>query len=171
MKNFKTCAIIGATPETLAFGYDEEHYDAIVLKKKLAESILALISQGVVKFISSISEGVEMWGAEVCAAIRKSGSPLALELVPTNEEQANRWHPSVRERYFTLLEECSDVVYAKLSDEEKLDRTLHEMAERAFCDEYILSNSDMIVAAGELDMRAGSIIQAANDRGIPVIRI
>ena len=51
------------------------------------------------------------------------------------------------------------------------DRTLHEMAERAFCDEYILSNSDMIVAAGELDTRAGNIIRAANDRGIPVIRI
>ena len=65
----------------------------------------------------------------------------------------------------------SDVVYAKLSDEEKLSQELHEMAERAFCDEYILSNSDMIVAAGELDARAGNIIRSANDRGIPVVRI
>lgn len=40
MKYLKTCAIIGATPETLAFGYDEEHYDAIALRKSSRRAFL-----------------------------------------------------------------------------------------------------------------------------------
>lgn len=168
MNYSKTCAIIGATPEVLSFGYDEEHPNAILIKKQLASSILTLIENGYDRFVSSLSEGVEMWGAEVCAAIRKSGSPLELICVPTFEEQANRWYPSVRERYFNLLEHCSEVVYTKFSQDEPMPED-RESFERAECDRYILENSDAILVIEPLDDRAKTLIFQAKEKQIPII--
>ena len=171
MSELKTCAVIGATPATLPFGYDEEHYDAITLKKKIAETMLSLIEKGVCEFVSTLSEGVELWSAEVCQAIRDAGSPLGLTCVPIGEEQANRWYPSVRERYFSLLERCGAVVNAKISDEQKSDTSTRRAAETAFCDDYILSHADVILLAGEPDERASRIESLARAGGLPVIRV
>ena len=170
-KLIRTCAIIGATPATLSFGYDEEHYDAIRIKKTLAETVLSLIERGAVEFISSLCEGVEMWGAEVCQAIRSSGSPLKLTCVPTNEEQANRWYPAVRERYFELLEKCTDVVQAHLTDEQKSDSETHEAAERSSCDDYIIDHSDLLLCVGKADERAERLMERAKQTGIPVMLV
>lgn len=165
----KKIAVIGATPETLKFGYDEEHPDAIALKRLLAESILCLIENGCGRFICSLCEGVELWSAEVCAAIMADGSPIELICVPTSEEQANRWHPQVRERYFRLLEHSTDVVYAKLDEEDKVDEETRTAAEAAACDRYILENADAILAVGQLDERGLQLIYSAKERRIAVI--
>ena len=153
MEDKKTCAVIGATPETLSFGYDEENTDAVSLKYRLADMIFRLIEGGFTDFISSIEQGVEMWSAEICAAMRNNGCPINLICVPTGENQANRWYPAVRERYFTLLENCTEVI--------------NEPA-----DDYILDNTDAILVAGlKLEKRAEALLKRAKERGIRLIHL
>ena len=153
MEENKTCAIIGATPETLSFGYDEEHYSAVAMKVAITEAILELIQRGFTDFISSLEQGAEMWGAEACSGAIRLGSQIRLICVPTSEEQANRWHPSVRERYFRLLEACTEPLRCRSED-------------------YILENADAILVAGsDFCARTAALIAEASRRGIELIRI
>lgn len=148
-----TCAFIGSTPDEFPWGYDEEYPDCVTEKAKIATKLLELIRCGCRRYISSLEQGTEMWAAEACAAIREYGGDIELICVPTSETQANRWHPERRERYFRLLENCSEVINVGTGG----------------ADEYILQNADIILKQGILSVRAEAILKRAIEMGRQVI--
>lgn len=154
----KVCAIIGATPNEQPWGYDEEYFDCVMAKTRIAMILLEVIRQGCHTFISSLEQGTEMWAAEACTAIRDYGGDIELVCVPTSESQADRWHPERRERYFRLLQKCSEVIEV---DDEVIDSA----------DEYILENADLIIKQGPLGERADSLFHRAVEMGKRIIEI
>ena len=154
----RTCAFIGATPDEQPWGYDEEYFDCVMAKTRIAMILLEVIRRGCHTFISSLEQGTEMWAAEACMAIRDYGGDIELVCVPTSESQADRWHPERRERYFRLLQKCSEVINF---DEEDNDGA----------DEYILENADLIIKQGPLGKRADSIFHRAVELKKQIIEI
>lgn len=111
MKNTPTCAFIGQRPATFPWGYDEEHIDCIRLKFSMAAQIVSLIENGVTTFLTGMSLGADMWGAELVLACKKRYPNLKLIAALPCETQADRWSCEQRERYFSILAECDETVY------------------------------------------------------------
>lgn len=154
MSNKNICAIIGENPEELEFGYDEDYYTCATMKFRLVTALQELISDGVDTFVSTLDQGVSMWGAEACTAIKKFGGNIKLIAAPIAEDQANRWHPERRERYFSLLEEADEVIspHVEISGEN-----------------YIFDSVDEVICFGNpAHPRLSGIIKRAEERGIAV---
>lgn len=156
---YKVCTIIGCTPETLKDGYDEDSINCIMLKAALAEGILEQMTGGCHSFISTLNQGAEMWGAEICSAIKQKGGKIELAAIQTGEDQANRWHPERRNRYFDLIEKADNAFICGGTD--------------GYTDEdYITDNSDVILVLGDdIDVRGASIIMRACMNGIEIKKI
>ncbi|MBE6612363.1 MAG: DUF1273 domain-containing protein [Ruminococcaceae bacterium] len=149
------CAIFGENPDELAFGYDEDYPTCTEMKFRLVTAMQALIGEGCSCFASTLEQGAAMWGAEVCDAIRGLGGTVRFIAAPMSEEQASRWHPERRERYFHLLEMA--------------DELISPMAETAG-EEYLLQNADAILMLGDTaNPRLADIADRAEKGGIRVI--
>lgn len=154
MKHRNICAVFGEGPEELSFGYDEEYYTCAVLKMRLVRAMQAAIADGCTAFASTLDEGVPMWGAEACLAM----GGASLIAVPTLEEQASRWHPERRERYFRLIEECDTLVDA--------------FTEGLTAEEYILEGCSHAIILGGLEhSRIRAVLDAARRADIKVLYI
>jgi uncharacterized phage-like protein YoqJ len=153
----KRCAIIGSTPDELEFGYDEEYPSCVEMKAALAMKLLDLIREGCSSYISSLEQGAEIWGAEACMSILALGGKIELICIPTSENQANLWHPTCRERYFNLLENCTTVIEPKSGKSSE---------------DYIIENADLLLILGKkLGKRALEIEKRAEENGIRICRV
>lgn len=151
----KICAIMGENPNELEFGYDEEYYTCAKMKYRLVTAIQAAISQGYDTFVSTLDEGVAMWGAEAVSIIKQLGININLVAAPTSDEQAARWHPERRERYFKLLEAADNAI--NVNDEN-------------FGEDYIFESAERIILLGDSKLsRLSNIISKADEKGIAVI--
>ncbi len=110
MAKDKICAIFGENPDELAFGYDEDYFTCAAMKYRLVAAMQEAITMGTDTFITTLDQGVAMWGGEACHAIKEFGGDIRFIAAPTCEEQAERWHPERRERYFDLLESADEVI-------------------------------------------------------------
>ncbi len=150
---YKTCAIIGATPDEFEWGYDEEYMGAYDVKTKIAVSIYNSLLVGCTEFITSFYQGVEMWAAEAIAKMREGGSKIELTGVPDGDEQSNRWHPDIRDRYFNLIDACSSIL-----DTDPVA--------------YIASYAELIIVIGENPGKhAAAIIEKARENGAKIVHI
>ena len=93
----KSCAILGHSPMRFAWGFDEEAGACRDMKLELAQQIMVLRQQGVTHF--SV--------AELINVLRDNDPELMLFCVTPYEEQATKWTPELRERYFDMLVKCS----------------------------------------------------------------
>lgn len=108
MEYSKICAVFGEDPSELAFGYDEEYYTCDVLKMRLVSAMQNAALSGCDAFALILNQGVCMWGAEACIAMRESGENLGLIVMTRSETQASRWHPERRERFYNIIEKCDE---------------------------------------------------------------
>lgn len=108
MKYSKTCAIFGENPTELSFEYDEEYYTCDVLKMRLVCAMQNAILSGCDAFALVLDQGVCMWGAEACIAMRENGDNIGLTVMTRSENQASRWHPERRERFYNIIEKCDE---------------------------------------------------------------
>ncbi len=136
MKNNNLCAIFGENPSELEFGYDEDYYTCAIMKYRLVSAMQDAISDGCCEFISTLDEGAAMWGAEACIAIKLLGGNVSLTVAPTSENQADRWHPERRERYFDLIEKA-DTFISPGGDE--------------YGEDYILKNAGRVIILGNTE--------------------
>ena len=153
MKQSNICAIFGEGPDELSFGYDEEYYTCAVLKMRLVSAMQEAIADGCEAFASTLEQGVAMWGAEACVAMDAS-----LVAVPNGEEQASRWHPERRGRYFRLIETCDTFVDVS----------------NAGCaaEEYILQSCSHAIILGSLEYPGiRAVLDAARRSGVRVYHI
>lgn len=108
MKKNVRCAVIGQHPLRFPWGFDEEDDGCCRMKLEMAQHILELCQRGVTEFRVACDPGVGLYAAEVVNALRENGSTIRLVCVIPHEEQATKWTPQLRERYY-MLAGCTEL--------------------------------------------------------------
>ena len=107
MSNPSRCAIIGQNPMRFPWGFDEEDDRCRKLKMELAQQIMVLRQSGVSQFLTACDCGVGLYAGEIINGLRMTDRDLMLICYTPHEEQATKWAPYLRERYFAMLEKCT----------------------------------------------------------------
>ena len=89
------------------WGFDEEDDRCQKLKMELAQQIMVLHQRGVSQFLTACDCGVGLYAGEIINDLRTTDHDLMLICYTPHEEQATKWAPYLRERYFTMLEKCT----------------------------------------------------------------
>ena len=144
----RKCAFTGHRPSLYRFGFDEEHPDCLKIKLLMAQQIGELINSGVTEFLSGMALGADIWGAEIVLAFRESNPRIKLTAFIPCETQADKWSAEQRERYFSILAECDEVVYISRH------YTPSCMFER---NRYLVENSDVLLAVYNGCSKGGTV--------------
>lgn len=92
------------------WGFDEEDSGCRKMKIELAQQVMALRQRGVTQFLTACDCGVGLYAAEIVNGLRETTDQgLMLFCYTPHEEQATKWAPYLRERYFTMLEKCTHI--------------------------------------------------------------
>lgn len=89
------------------WGFDEEDESCLKMKIELAQQIMTLRQSGVSQFLTTCDCGVGLYAGEIINGLRTTDHGLMLICYTPHEEQATKWAPYLRERYFTMLEKCT----------------------------------------------------------------
>ena len=89
------------------WGFDEEDSGCRKLKIELAQQIMVLHQCGVSQFLTACDCGVGLYAGEIINGLRTTDRDLMLICYIPHEEQATKWAPYLRERYFAMLEKCT----------------------------------------------------------------
>lgn len=103
------CAIFGQPPMRFPWGFDEEDDRCRAMKLELLQRIMVLRQQGVTQFLVACDCGIGLYAAEQINILREHDPDLMLFCVTPYEEQATKWAPYLRERYFEMLANCTQV--------------------------------------------------------------
>ena len=103
------CAVMGQPPMRFPWGFDEDDVRCRKMKLELAQQIMALHQQGVTQFLTACDCGVGLYAAEIVNALRAAQPEVMLLCYTPCEEQATKWAPALRERYFAALEQCTRI--------------------------------------------------------------
>ena len=106
----KTCAIIGCSPMCFSWGFDEEDEGCAALKLILINQISKLRGEGCTRFTVSMDCGVGLYAAEILQGLKGSEEELETICYVPYEEQATKWTPELRDRYFNALAACTEIV-------------------------------------------------------------
>ena len=106
----KTCSIIGCSPMCFPWGFDEEDEGCAALKLILMSRISMLRGEGYTRFAVSMDCGVGLYSAEILHGLKESDDELETICYVQYEEQATKWTPELRDRYFNALAACTEVV-------------------------------------------------------------
>ena len=106
----KTCAIIGCSPMCFPWGFDEEDEGSAALKLILINQISKLRGEDCTRFTVSMDCGVRLYAAEILQGLKGSEEELETICYVPYEEQATKWTPELRDRYFNALAACTEVV-------------------------------------------------------------
>ena len=165
-KEHLTCAILGQPPMRFPWGFDEEGSGCQNLKMELAQKIMELRQRGVTRFAVVADCGIGLYAGECINALRQTDNELMLFVVTPHEEQATKWTPDLRNRYFKLLEDCTIMEAASL-------RKTLECEYDAY--RKIIDYADMVLAAYEPSTAKGDAVDRAMEyiraKGMPVIYI
>ena len=106
----KTCAIIGCSPMCFPWGFDEEDEGCAATKLILINQITRLKGEGCMRFAVSMDCGVGLYAAEILHGLKESDGTLETICYVPYEEQATKWTPELRDRYFNALAACTEVL-------------------------------------------------------------
>ena len=77
------------------------------MKIELAQQIMVLRRGGISQFLTACDCGVGLYAGEIINGLRTTDRDLMLICYTPHEEQATKWAPYLRERYFDMLEKCT----------------------------------------------------------------
>lgn len=97
------CAIIGQHPMRFPWGFDEEDTQCRRMKLELAQCIMELRQCGVTEFQVACDPGVGLYTGEIVNITKQNDEAMRLVCVTPFEEQATKWTPQLRDRYFDML--------------------------------------------------------------------
>ena len=106
----KTCAIIGCSPMCFPWGFDEEDEGCAALKLILINQFSRLRGEGFTRFAVSMDCGVGLYAAEILHGLKEQDNALETICYVPFEEQATKWTPELRDRYFNALAACTEIV-------------------------------------------------------------
>ena len=116
----KTCAVFACPPICFPWGYDEEDESCAAMKLQLLNAITTLRTEGVEKFNVVLDSGFGLYAAEMIIGLQEIDPGIEMDLYIPFEEQANKWSPELRERYFAVHEHAK--VVATIGRREDTDR-------------------------------------------------
>jgi uncharacterized phage-like protein YoqJ len=96
------------------WGFDEEDEGCAALKLILMNRISKLRGEGYTRFAVSLDCGVGLYAAEIIHGLKESDEELKTICYVPYEEQATKWTPELRDRYFNALAESTEVVNVSL---------------------------------------------------------
>lgn len=99
-------------PVRFPCGFDEEDSFCRELKTELLQQIVVLRQQGVTQFLVACDCGIGLYAAEGIDPVRETDPDLMLLCTVPYEEQAAKWAPYLRERYFDMLAKCTCIDHA-----------------------------------------------------------
>lgn len=105
----KSCAIIGCSPLCFPWGFDEEDESCAALKLPLLSRITKLRRDGCLLFHVSMDCGAGLYAAEAINRLQELDKEIALVCYVPYEEQATKWTPDLRDRYFNALSKCTKI--------------------------------------------------------------
>ena len=117
------CAILGHSPMRFAWGFDEETEECCKLKAKMMRVLTAMQKDGVSQYAVACDCGVGLYAAEIINSLRENDPSLELYCILPFEDQATKWAPYLRDRYFAMLEKCT--LISTISTHEIADAQLH----------------------------------------------
>lgn len=152
MEKCGSCAILGHSPMRFAWGFDEEDFSCGMLKIVLLQHIQHLRAEGICDFMVACDPGVGLWSAEIINLVRQDDPDLRLYCHAPFEEQATKWAPYLRERYFNMLTACT---YITVENRRKTPS--------AQADAYrtIIRQSDMVLAVYDTSSVRGDAVDEA----------
>lgn len=134
----KTAAFTGSRPHRFHFKDDERHPDCVKIKKALREQVLYLYEeQGIRRFLTGASTGVDMWAGEIVLNLMKKRKDMELHCIVPYEEQAIKWTVLQRERYYDMLRDCTKLVQLSVRYYEGCYRVRNE---------YLIKNAKYLLA-------------------------
>ena len=104
----KNCAIIAEPPMCFEWGYDEEDQRCCAMKLLLLNRITRLRVSGITDYYVPLGSGICLYTAEILIPLMEADPKLRLHCIIPYEDQANKWSPNLRDRYYDTLERCSD---------------------------------------------------------------
>lgn len=152
------CAVIGQNPMRFPWGFDEEDDRCRKLKMELAQQIMALRQSGVSQFLTACDCGVGLYAAEIINGLRTTDRDLMLLCYTPHEEQATKWAPYLRERYFTMLEQCT--LISAVCEVGAPDAQLHAYKK-------IIDLADVVLGVYDVDISAAA---SAEDRALAYVK-
>lgn len=152
MDNLHCCAVLGHFPMRFAWGFDEEAEGCRRLKLELAQQIMALRQQGVTQFAVVTDCGVGLYAGEIVNVLRESDDDLMLFCVTPHEEQATKWAPYLRERYFNMLAACTRLEAVSLRETVSCEYDAYQK---------IIDYADIVLAVYGLASVRGDVIDLA----------
>ncbi len=110
------CAVFGEPPMCYQWGFDEEDQRCVAAKFLLLNRISYLQTKGIRHFFVPIDAGIGMYVSEIILSLRGSDPLLRLNTLIPYEDQASKWSPNLRDRYYEVLEKCSESAPVSLYD-------------------------------------------------------
>lgn len=148
----RCCAVLGHFPMRFAWGFDEEAEGCRQLKLELAQQIMTLRQQGVMQFAVVADCGVGLYAGEIVNVLRESDDDLILFCVTPHEEQATKWAPYLRERYFNMLAACTRLEAVSLRETASCEYDAYQR---------IIDYADIVLAVYDLASVRGDVIDRA----------
>ena len=106
----KKCAVIACPPVCFPWGYDEEDESCAALKIALWNQISLLRSMRITQFMIAMDNGAGLYAAEFIQNMRETDPAISYDCYVPYEEQATKWTPKLRNRYFAVFPDCGDEV-------------------------------------------------------------
>lgn len=141
------CAVIGQPPMRFPWGFDEEDTQCRQMKLELAQCIMELRQCGVMEFQVACDPGVGLYAAEIVNALRENSLAVRLACVIPHEEQATKWTPQLRERYFNMLSASAELDCIDFHDQPNAQLLAYRR---------IVKQSDMLLAVYDLELASDS---------------
>lgn len=134
------------------------------IRSGLSAAVKAAVSDGMVRFISGMSRGVDMWAAEAVLALKAECKNIELECALPFNGQERLWDAAERESYHAILARadivsCLSPQYTKTC-----------MFER---NHYMIDQSSLLIACYDGSRRGGTAhtCKAAMAAGIRIINL
>lgn len=106
-----SCAFTGHRPQKFPWKRDESDPRCIKLKEALKAQIIRLAQDGVTDFLSGMAEGVDTWAAQAVLDLRIENPVIRLHCILPCKGQADKWEPSSREQYRSILKQADSIIY------------------------------------------------------------
>ena len=105
-----SCAVIAEPPSCFPWGFDEEDQRCVGIKLMILNRLSYMQTEGVARFFIPIDAGFGLYASELVVSLMETDKEFQLYSLISYEEQAVKWSPELRNRYYAVLEKCTEPV-------------------------------------------------------------
>lgn len=92
------------------WGYDEEDQRYVGLKLLILNRLSLMQADGVTHFYIPIDAGIGLYASELAVSMKATNEGIHLYSLIPYEEQAVKWSPELRNRYYAVQKQCTEPI-------------------------------------------------------------